>query len=73
MHAELQIFWTVISLSILLGFLVMAILPGWLRSRRRTAVRWQIVLTAQPGSAPRARQARGHRSTGRWIGSAAAA
>jgi hypothetical protein len=137
MHADTQIFWVVLALSILLSFIAMTVLPGWLRSRRQTAVQWQIaltdaldgqlgpivapvvtqpllgpwrieiavplarpklvgrilavthktlslaegmtpsryqiVLTAQPGSVSRARQARGHRTSGRWIGSAAAA
>jgi len=45
MEADLTVLWTAVALFVLAGFVGMAVLPGWLRRRRREAVRRQIVLT----------------------------
>jgi len=45
MEANLTVLWTAVALFVLAGFVGMAVLPGWLRTRRREAIRRQIVLT----------------------------
>jgi hypothetical protein len=83
MEADLTVLWTAVALFVLAGFVGMAVLPGWLRTRRREAVRRQIVLTdaldgrlgpiVSPDSIHEPRETRARRTAGRWAGHPVAA